>query len=303
MAADDGVLSFMPMYHQGGVMMSFLPAYSLGNPEATQPGAVLAATFWGGGAAISTRWAVFMPPVPSFLLLADPPQDHPFGWAMTGGRVDHWAEMQQRFGVPGHSGYGSTETTMVTMTGARHAMVPRGGCSTARSAATPVGGRSPTGTRSGACATTARRRDHSSTVSSSDNMGRACSASTSATRPRPVRAFTVDGWFRPGDIGYMDDSGQLFMVDRSRDVIRRSGENISPREIEDVLADHPAVAEAAVVPVEDELRGQEIRACVVLEPGAEVDPDELFEHCAGQLSPFKVPRYLDLRSGCRIRRR
>lgn len=109
-------------------------------------------------------------------------------------------------------------------------------------------------------------------------------------------AFTADGWFRPGDVGYVDSSGQLFMVDRSRDLIRRSGENIAPREIEDVLSDHPGVEEVAVVPVEDDIRGQEIRACVVLRPDASLHPDELFDHCRQHLSPFKVPRFIDVRS-------
>lgn len=99
------------------------------------------------------------------------------------------------------------------------------------------------------------------------------------------------GWFRTGDIARMDTEGRVFYVGRTKDMIRRSGENIVADEVERALQLHPAVRTAAVLGVPDELRGEEVKALVVLADGHEVTPDELAEHCGTQLAYFKVPRY------------
>ncbi|MGE0137250.1 MAG: class I adenylate-forming enzyme family protein [Ilumatobacteraceae bacterium] len=291
MAPDDDVLSFMPMYHQGGVMMSFLPTYLRGRTT-YQLERFSVPTFWSAARHHQTSWAVFMPPVPSFVRL-HPELDpvHPFEWAMTGGRVDHWLEMQDRFGIVGHSGYGSTETTMVTMTGDR-VDGPAGG----NDVHGPLGGFA-CGHPIAGWNSLRVVRDDGSPAAPLEVGHLELSGPGVITeyfgRSTPPRRDGV--WFRPGDVAYLDEVGRLFMVDRANDLIRRSGENISPREIEEVLQDHPAVDEAAVVPVEDEVRGQEIRACVVLRDGWTVTPDDLFRHCEEQLSAFKVPRFLEVR--------
>src|SRR4051794_6213386 len=84
-----------------------------------------------------------------------------------------------------------------------------------------------------------------------------------------------DGWFRTGDMAYMDDDGYFFIVDRKKDMIIRGGYNVYPREIEEVLYEHPAVSEAAVIGVPDEKMGEEVGAAVVLKEGEQVDADEL----------------------------
>jgi acyl-CoA synthetase (AMP-forming)/AMP-acid ligase II len=104
-----------------------------------------------------------------------------------------------------------------------------------------------------------------------------------------ARAFR-DGWFRAGDMGYRDDEGYLYLHGRSKDMIIRGGENIYPFEIESVLADHPAVQQAAVVGVPDEHWGEAVRAFVTARTGAQVTPDELVAHCNGRLARYKVPR-------------
>lgn len=104
------------------------------------------------------------------------------------------------------------------------------------------------------------------------------------------------GWFRAGDLAYMDKSGYLYLAGRGKDMIVRGGENIFPLEIETVLAEHPAVSQSAVVGVPDEHWSEIVRAWVALKPGAQVSTDELAAHCADRLAKYKVPsefRFVD----------
>jgi crotonobetaine/carnitine-CoA ligase len=103
------------------------------------------------------------------------------------------------------------------------------------------------------------------------------------------------GWFHTGDVVRQDASGVLVFVDRMKHIIRRSGENIAAAEVEAVLQSHEAVAQVAVLPVADELREQEVLACVVPMPGAVAGPalaDALFEHCNARLAYFKAPGWV-----------
>jgi crotonobetaine/carnitine-CoA ligase len=114
--------------------------------------------------------------------------------------------------------------------------------------------------------------------------------------PDATRRAFRGGWFHSGDLGRLDEDGFLYFVDRGAHMIRRSGEQVSSLEVERVLKAHPSVLEAAVVPVGDEIRGEEVKACVVLRPTApaDFDPRSLFGFCAGQLAEFKIPRYVKL---------
>lgn len=110
--------------------------------------------------------------------------------------------------------------------------------------------------------------------------------------PRETAAvFTPDGFFRTGDVGRIDGDGYLYITGRKKDIIICAGEKVSPREIEDVLARHPGVAEAAVVGRKDDIRGEAAVAFVVPHAGAAVDPEGLRRFCREQgLPTFKVPR-------------
>ena len=108
-------------------------------------------------------------------------------------------------------------------------------------------------------------------------------------RPEDTAAAINDGWLRTGDVGHLDDDGYLTLVGRSKEMIIRGGENIYPREIEDVLNGHPAVLEAAVIGVPDEKWGEIVVAFVQARPGAEVDVDALKLYCREQLSGYKRP--------------
>jgi long-chain acyl-CoA synthetase len=103
------------------------------------------------------------------------------------------------------------------------------------------------------------------------------------------RAFR-GGWFHTGDVGYRDADGFYYIVDRKSDMIIRGGENIYPREIDEVLYRHPAVAEAAAVGVPDELYGEEVAAFVVLREGAGATAEEIVEFCRSHLADFKCPK-------------
>ena len=107
--------------------------------------------------------------------------------------------------------------------------------------------------------------------------------------PDATRATLRGGWLHTGDIGYLDEEGYLFITDRKKDLIIKGGENVSPREIEESLYLHPAVAEAAVVGVPDVVYGEDICAVVQLKPGAEVSEQDLRQHVARYVTKFKVP--------------
>jgi long-chain acyl-CoA synthetase len=113
-------------------------------------------------------------------------------------------------------------------------------------------------------------------------------------RPDETARVIVDGWLHTGDIGHLDADGYLTLVGRSKDMIIRGGENIYPKEIEDVLYAHPAVFEAAVVGRPDVAFGEQPVAFVSLRPGCSVAPDDLIEHCLGFLARYKVPREVHL---------
>jgi long-chain acyl-CoA synthetase len=104
-------------------------------------------------------------------------------------------------------------------------------------------------------------------------------------------AFT-DGWFHSGDLGYFDDDGCLFVVDRMKDVIIRGGENVYCAEVEAVLFEHPAVADVALVGVPHKELGEEVAAIVVTRDGVDTSPNELQQFVAGRLAKFKVPAHV-----------
>ncbi len=103
-------------------------------------------------------------------------------------------------------------------------------------------------------------------------------------------------WLHTGDLGYLDEDGYLFITDRKKDLIKTSGYQVWPREIEEVLAAHPAVAEVGVAGVADETKGEAIRAWVVLRAGHAATGEELRTYCRETLAPYKVPSKVELRT-------
>lgn len=111
-------------------------------------------------------------------------------------------------------------------------------------------------------------------------------------RPEATAEAITDGWLHTGDIGYLDEDGFIFLVDRKKDMVLRGGENIYCVEVEAAFYHHPSVAECCVFSVPDERLGEEVGAAIYLKPGTSLSPDDLKAHCASRLAKFKVPRFV-----------
>ena len=197
------------------------------------------------------------------------------------------ATLQQRFGIDIIVGFGMTETCYGTIEGIRH---PR---------------------RSGSSGLPRQHPDPRfiNQIRIVDDTGRPVGSNTAgeiiiknpALTPgywrneEQTRLALRDGWLFTGDLGWMDEDGYLYFVDRKKDIIRRRGENISSKEVEDVMKRHPKVLDCATIAVPSELGEDEIKAYVVPRPGSAVKPEELVYWCAEHLAYFKVPRYIEMR--------
>lgn len=113
--------------------------------------------------------------------------------------------------------------------------------------------------------------------------------------PEETAITLRDGWLYTGDIARVDEDGYLYIVDRKKDLIIASGYNIYPRDVEEVIYEHPAVQEAVVIGVPDPYRGETVKAYVVLKAGKEISEEELIEYCRKNMATYKVPRMIEFR--------
>ena len=112
-------------------------------------------------------------------------------------------------------------------------------------------------------------------------------------RPEETAKTIRDGWLYTGDAGFMDEDGYLFIHDRVKDMIISGGENVYPAEVENALADHPAISEVAVIGIPDEKWGEAVKAVVVLRPDMALDESELIAWCRERIAAFKTPKSVD----------
>lgn len=112
-------------------------------------------------------------------------------------------------------------------------------------------------------------------------------------KPEETAAVLKDGWLFTGDIGFFDEDGYLTIVDRKKDMIIASGYNIYPREIDEILFDHPKVLEACSIGVFDEYRGETVKAYVVVKPGEALSEEEIVRYCQEKLAAYKVPKMVE----------
>ena len=111
-------------------------------------------------------------------------------------------------------------------------------------------------------------------------------------KPEETKEVLRGGWLRTGDMGYVDEEGYFFIVERKKNMIIKAGENIFPREIEEVVYQYPKVSETAVVGVPDQIYGEELKAFIVLKPGEKATEQEIIDFCKGKLTSFKTPKYV-----------
>jgi long-chain acyl-CoA synthetase len=201
-----------------------------------------------------------------------------------------WAtRFGEQFGISIHSMYGLTETT-------------------SPSHAVPLGVEAPVDPTSGALSvgvpfpsTMARIVDEDGADLPAGEVGEIAIAGPQIVagyrqKPEETEHALPGGVLMTGDVGFMDPDGWFYVVDRKKDMINASGYKVWPREVEDVLTEHPAVSEAAVIGVPDEYRGETVKAFVTLRPGATATEDELIAHCKARMSAYKYPRSVELLS-------
>jgi len=114
-------------------------------------------------------------------------------------------------------------------------------------------------------------------------------------RPKETAETIRNGWLYTGDLGYLDEDGYLFIVERKKDVIKPSGFQVWPREVEEVIASHPAVAEVGVAGVPDPCQGEAVKAWIVLQEGKQATAEEIQAFCRQKLVPYKVPKQIEFR--------
>ncbi|MDB4988838.1 MAG: acyl-CoA synthetase/AMP-acid ligase, partial [Myxococcaceae bacterium] len=194
--------------------------------------------------------------------------------------MEQLRKFEQRFGGQMHVGYGLTEASP-TIACERESDPRKPG-----SAGRPLEG------------VRVKIVDEAQAEVPTGTIGEICAAGENVTlgylgNPVATAESFRDGWLHTGDMGYLDEDGYLFVVERKKDLIIRGGLNIYPKDVEEVLYRHPAIAECAVVGVPDLMLGEQVCACVVLKPSAEASADGLIAHCQEMLAKYKTPKYVE----------
>jgi long-chain acyl-CoA synthetase len=281
MTSETRSLLVLPLFHVNGIMVSVVsPLLAGGSTFIAER--FDAATFW---ATVERARPTFFSAVPTiYALLVSRPGEQAdtknLRYVICGAAPmprELIGEFEQRFGVPVVEGYGLSECTVVCTANPVHGVRKAGS----------VGLALP-GVEVGVV-------DSAGQLLPAGQAGEVVIRGPNVMRGylgRPGESVEAlrDGWLHTGDVGRFDDDDYLTLVDRIKDLIIRGGENIYPKEIEDVLHAHPAVLEAAVVGHRDAVFGEQPVAFVALRPARSVGPDDLIEHCRGLLARYKVPR-------------
>ena len=286
LGADDRVLAVLPLYHINAFAVTMLAPLAHGGSLAMTP-KFSAARFWTQARDHRCTWLNVVPTMVSYLLEGD---DAPAGLA-TSLRFcrsasaalppEHLRAFEARFGVGIVETMGLTETVAPAfsnpMDPARRKLGAVGRASGCQAAVVDADLKAVPDGATGEI------------VIRGPNVMHGYYKNDEATRA----TFTPDGWLRTGDLGHRDSDGFYFITGRIKELIIKGGENIAPREIDEVLLRHPAVLEAAAVGVPDKHYGQEILACVVLRPGTGADVEgDLRAFCELHLGRYKTPKLI-----------
>ncbi|MFI2206795.1 class I adenylate-forming enzyme family protein [Streptomyces sp. NPDC020192] len=277
----DHSLLVLPLFHVNGIVVSVLSPLLAGG-RATIAGRFRAPAFF---ASVERARPTYFSAVPAIyaLLVALPDEVRPDTSSLRRvicGAAPMPAELitrfEDRYGVPVVEGYGLSEGTCAST------LNPPAGPRKPGTVGLPLPGQ------------TVAVMDGEGNLLDDGSAGEVVVRGPNVMRgylglPEETAATIIDGWLHTGDVGRFDADGYLVLVDRIKDMIIRGGENIYPKEIENVLHTHPAVLEAAVVGAPDQVLGEVPVAHVVPLPGAAVTAGELVEHCRGSLARIKVP--------------
>jgi crotonobetaine/carnitine-CoA ligase len=281
MTERDRTCVVLPMFHVNAQYVGVVPTLTVGGTIVLLE-AFSARRFWQQ---VREHHCTLMSIVPMLLrtMLAQPPRpddarhDVRFSFYALPTTSEEWTTFETRFGVRLIEGYGLSETLGIcTSNPAVHGVTKR------HCIGLPVLGRQ------------VRVVDELQRDLPAGEVGRIMVRgeplfSGYYQDPAATAACMVDGWLDTGDNGSMDEDGYLYFFDRSKDVIKRAGENIAATEVERVLDEHPKIAESAVIGVPDPLRDEAVKAFVVLRPGETLTADEVQAWCAKHLAKFKVP--------------
>ena len=283
---DDRLLTIMPLFHMNAVSVTTMSALYAGGSTVVSP-KFSGTKFWN---IISDYQITSFGSVATMLsmLLNSYPEGVPTGlktdqlrFAMCGSApvpAEVMKKFEETFNCPVIEGYGLSE-------------------STCRSTFNPADG----GRRPGSCGLPIGNEmkvvDDDDNELSEGELGEIVLRGENILKgyfknPEATERAFRGGWFHTGDVGYRDKDGFYYIVDRKTDMIIRGGENIYPREIDEVLYKHPAVAAAATIGVADRLYGEEVAAFIVLKDGAAITDEELIDYCKTELADYKCPKII-----------
>jgi acyl-CoA synthetase (AMP-forming)/AMP-acid ligase II len=277
----DHCLLILPLFHANGILVSTLSPLSAGG-RVTIAGRFSAKTFFDR---IERSRATYFSAVPTiYTMLADlppavRPDTSPVRFAVCGAApasVELLDKFESRYGIPIVEGYGLSEGTCGT------AMNPVDGVRKPGTVGLPLPGQ------------TVRIADVNGEPVPNGEVGEVLIEGPTVmrgylNRPEETAKTLVDGWLHTGDVGRFDEDGYLVLVDRTKDMIIRGGENIYPKEIEAVIYQLPEIAEAAVVGRADPTYGEVPVLFVALNSGTTLTVDQIFEHARKNLSKYKLP--------------
>ena len=295
LTASDVVFTVCPLFHATGMRCGLAPGLVAGGHVVVAPG-FHPRTFWPDAARWKATFTALVDTMLIILLRQEPGEwEHKHSiWRIMGDLdLDHLDQAERRFGFRLYQMYGQTESMAVLATplslrdeeldrarrarpGANYVGLPLH--PDIRIRLVDDGGRDVGESETGEC------------------LIRSPGLFTGYLGDPPgTRKALRDGWLHTGDLCTRNDHGYYF-VDRKKDMIRRGGENVASKEVEEVLESHPDITEAAVIAERDAKYGQEVKAIVVPAPGRSIRPQDLWAWCADHLADFKVPRYVEIRS-------
>jgi crotonobetaine/carnitine-CoA ligase len=284
MTPEDRTCVVLPLFHVNGQYVGVVPTLTVGGTLVLLE-SYSATRFWEQVRAHDCSLTSIVP-MQLRTMLAQPP--HPddarhrvrFSFYALPTTDDEWDRFEQRFGVRLVEGYGLSETLGICTCN------PVFGRSKRHCIGLPVLGRQ------------VRVVDEQGADVATGQVGRILVRGEAMfsgyyANPAATEACMREGWFDTGDTGSFDDEGYLFFFDRSKDVIKRAGENIAATEVERVLNEHPAIEESAVIAVPDALRDEAVKAFVVVRAGQSLTADEVRDWCLQHLARFKVPSFVE----------